>query len=161
LRAAVQVENSYIIIQNNITLTTSSNYKLEDVIDRANKVHNNQYEIIGYKGKQVRDQIHADDVVTAINEIIKNPNQGEVFNLGGGSKNAASIKELIEIISKKINKKPIISYKKNNRKGDHIVYITDFSKFSKHYPNWKLSKNLDNIIDEIINFEFDINKHNQ
>lgn len=146
-----------------VTGSTHAGVKLHGFLSFLIKslIHNNQYEIIGYKGKQVRDQIHAYDVVTAINEIITNPNQGEVFNLGGGHENAASIKELIKIISKKINKKPIIKYNKNNRRGDHIVYITDFSKFSKHYPNWKLSKNLNNIIDEIIKFELDANKHNQ
>jgi len=116
-------------------------------------IHHNQYEVIGYKGKQVRDQIHAYDVVTAMNSIINKPNSGEVFNLGGGPKNSASINELIEIISHKISRKPKISYNKKNRKGDHIVYITDFSKFSTHYPKWKLSKNLNDIIDEIIEYE--------
>lgn len=146
-----------------VTGSTHAGVKLHGFLSFLVKslIHNNQYEIIGYKGKQVRDQIHADDVVAAMNEIIKNPNQGEVFNLGGGHKNSASIKELIKIISKKINKKSVIDYNKNNRKGDHIVYITDFSKFSKYYPNWKLSKNLDDIIDEIIKFELSTNKHRQ
>ncbi len=116
-------------------------------------VHDNTYEVIGYKGKQVRDQIHASDVATAINEIIKNPNKGEVFNLGGGPKNNASINELIEIISQKLEIKPKISYRTQARKGDHICYISDLTKFKKYYPEWKISKDLDTIINEIIDYE--------
>ncbi len=116
-------------------------------------VHRNSYEIIGYKGKQVRDQIHAEDVAAACGEIIKRPPKGEVFNLGGGGKNSASILELIEIISKKLNTKPKITYAKKPRTGDHICYITNFSKFRKHYSNWRIKRSLDSIIDELIKHE--------
>lgn len=116
-------------------------------------VRDQKYQIIGYKGKQVRDQIHADDVASAIYEIYKKPNHGEVFNLGGGIKNNASILELIEIIEKKLNIKTKIKYQKEAKIGDHICYITNSDKFEKFYPNWKISKNLNEIIDEIISFE--------
>jgi len=113
-------------------------------------IHEGKYEIIGYKGKQVRDQIHASDVATAIYEIYKNPNCGEVFNLGGGPKNNASILELIKIIEEKLQIKAKITYQKQARVGDHICYITNLSKFERFYPKWKINKTLDEIIDEII-----------
>jgi CDP-paratose 2-epimerase len=116
-------------------------------------IHDGKYQIIGYKGKQVRDQIHADDVVGAMYEIYKNPNHGEVFNLGGGKENNASILELLKILEDKLEKKFEISYENEARVGDHICYITDLNKFQKFYPNWKLNKSLNEIIDEIINFE--------
>lgn len=116
-------------------------------------VLNNSYEIIGYKGKQVRDQIHAYDVVVAIQEVIRNPHRGEIFNMGGGQRNNASILELINLISKKIKIKPQITYNKNPRKGDHIVYISDYRKFKKYYPDWKITKSLNMIVDELIKYE--------
>jgi len=116
-------------------------------------MHENRYEVIGYKGKQVRDQIDAYDLAKAIYEIYKKPNYGEVFNLGGGKKNSASIIELIDIISKKLKTTPKITYNPISRQGDHICYITDYSKFKKRYPSWKITKNIDEIIDEIIEYE--------
>lgn len=118
-------------------------------------VHTNKYEIIGYKGKQVRDQIDAYDVATAIYEIYKKPNYGEVFNLGGGITNSTSILELVNIIAKKLKTNPKITYNHEARLGDHICYITDFLKFQKRYPKWEISKNLNEIIDEIIKYEKD------
>ena len=116
-------------------------------------MHDGKYQIIGYKGKQVRDQIHAGDVAAAIYEIYQKPNYGAVFNLGGGTKNNASILELIEILEKKLKIKAKIEYQKEARVGDHICYITDSAKFEKFYPHWQISKNLNEIIDEIISFE--------
>lgn len=116
-------------------------------------IKKNKYEIIGYKGKQIRDQIHVDDVTSAMNEIIKLPKSGEIYNLGGGMQNHASILELIDIIKNKLKIEPIITYQKKHRTGDHICYITDFSKFQKHYPKWKLKYSLSKIINQIINFE--------
>lgn len=116
-------------------------------------VHTGKYQIIGYKGKQVRDQIDAFDVAGAIEHVIKKPGRGAVFNLGGGWENNASILELIEIISKKLAIRPKISYTDRARKGDHICYITDLSKFQKAYPRWRLTKDLTAIIDELIEHE--------
>lgn len=116
-------------------------------------VHEQSYEIIGYKGKQVRDQIHAEDVARAFVEVIKNPPQGEVFNMGGGMENSASVLELISLISKKINIQPTISYNDQARVGDHICYITNFTKFRKKYPNWGISRTLESIVDELIAYE--------
>jgi len=111
---------------------------------------NKQYEIIGYKGKQVRDQIHAIDLAKAFEEIIKNPGIGEIYNLGGGSKNTISVNEAIKLVSKKLNIKSKITYKIENRIGDHICYISDIRKFQKQYPNWKLTYSIEDMIDEQI-----------
>lgn len=116
-------------------------------------IHLNKYEILGYKGKQVRDQIEAFDVASAVYEIYKNPNNGEVFNLGGGDKNSASILEIIKLVNKKLNLSPEITYIDTPRLGDHMCYITDYSKFHKMYPKWKITKNLEQIIDDIIKHE--------
>ncbi len=116
-------------------------------------IHKGSYEIIGFKGKQVRDQIHAEDVAFAFEEIIKNPFCGEVFNLGGGKKNSASILELINLVSLKLKLKPKITINKNPRTGDHIYYVTDYTKFKKFYPKWHITKNMNQIIEEIISHE--------
>jgi CDP-paratose 2-epimerase len=116
-------------------------------------IHSNKYEILGYKGKQVRDQIDAVDVARAIYRIYKKPNYGEVFNLGGGIKNSASILEIIELVSKKLKVVPEISYDDNARLGDHICYVSDCSKFQVRYPGWKVTMNLEQIIDKMIKYE--------
>lgn len=116
-------------------------------------IHKGSYEIIGYKGKQIRDQIHADDVCLAFEQIIKNPLKGEVFNLGGGKKNSASILELINSVSLKLNMVPKITINKKPRTGDHVYYVTDCGKFNKFYPKWHITKNINQIIDEIISHE--------
>lgn len=115
--------------------------------------HHESYQIIGYQGKQVRDQLDASDVAQAIDQIIQTPNQGEVFNLGGGKHNSASILELIKIISHKLNIDPEISYQDRARKGDHICYYTDFNKFQKFYPDWSPLLDLNQIIDKLIAYE--------
>lgn len=116
-------------------------------------VQKQSYQIIGYKGKQVRDQLHADDVASAIAAIYKKPGLGEVFNLGGGPNNNASILELIALIEKKIQIKTKISYQDHERVGDHICYITNLNKFQHAYPKWKISKSLEEIVDEIVAYE--------
>lgn len=116
-------------------------------------INNQSYKIIGYKGKQVRDQLDAYDLAQAFNEIIKKPGKGEVFNLGGGLKNNASIIELINTIDKKLNIKTYKKFLKKARNGDHICYISDISKFQKHYPKWTITKSINNIVDNIIEYE--------
>lgn len=116
-------------------------------------IHRGSYEIIGFNGKQVRDQIHAEDVGFAFEEIIKQPFSGEVFNLGGGKRNSASIIELINIVSLKLKIKPNITINKNQRTGDHAYYTTDYTKFKKYYPKWHITKSINQIIDEIIDHE--------
>lgn len=108
------------------------------------------YTIFGYKGKQVRDQIHSHDVVNAFWHFIQKPRPGEVYNLGGGKGNAASLLECVEMIHKRTGKKPKMTYQDQNRIGDHICYYTDLGKLKAHYPGWKLSYGLDAIVDEMI-----------
>lgn len=110
---------------------------------------NSTYNIFGYNGKQVRDNIHAYDLVKAFNEFYLNPRKGEVYNLGGGRKNSCSIIEAIELVNKVLAKKITFELKDSPRIGDHIWWITDNSKFISHYPNWSISIGLEEIIKEI------------
>ncbi len=110
-----------------------------------------QYTIYGYKGKQVRDNIHSADLINMFYEFYKNPRVAEVYNVGGGRHSNISILEAIEKIESYLNKKANIIYSDENRSGDHIWYISDVSKFMEHYPNWKYTYNIDQIIEEICN----------
>jgi CDP-paratose 2-epimerase len=112
-----------------------------------------KYTIFGYKGKQVRDQIHSYDVVRAFEEFIKAPRAGEVYNLGGGRENSASMMECITMIEDMTGKKLDSTYSKKNRIGDHICYISDLTKLKSHYPNWSITKSLTQICEEIISAE--------
>ncbi len=112
---------------------------------------NKKYTIFGYKGKQVRDNIHSYDLVNAFWHFIKAPTKKfNIFNIGGGRKNSCSILEIIKIIEKKINIKLNYTISKKNRVGDHKWYITDNSRFSSTYKSWKIKYNLSSIIDQII-----------
>jgi CDP-paratose 2-epimerase len=108
------------------------------------------YRVLGYKGKQVRDQIHSSDVVNAFWEFYKSPRQGEAYNIGGGRENAASVLEVIDILNKDFGLKLNWTYEEANRIGDHICYYSNMSKFKKHYPEWKLSRSLRDIIGEMV-----------
>ena len=108
-----------------------------------------KYIIYGYKGKQVRDNIHSYDVANFIHEYLKNPKPGEVYNLGGGRKNAISILEAFEMIENISGKKMQFEYRDENRIGDHICYISDLTKMKSHYSNWKITKKLPEIFQEI------------
>jgi len=108
------------------------------------------YTIFGYKGKQVRDQIHCRDVVNAFWTFAQNPRPGEVYNLGGGRQNAASLLECIELIASATGKRPKTTYNPQNRIGDHICYYTDMSKFRSHYPAWKQEYGLERIVREMV-----------
>jgi CDP-paratose 2-epimerase len=108
------------------------------------------YSVFGYKAKQVRDNIHSHDVVRAIEEFAANPRPGEVYNLGGGRANSVSMLEAIAKIAEMTDKKLNWKYVEEARKGDHICYISDLRKFQSHYPNWKITRNLDTIFQEII-----------
>jgi CDP-paratose 2-epimerase len=107
------------------------------------------YTIYGHKGKQVRDQIHSYDVCTAFHEFMKNPRPGEVYNIGGGVQNNASILETIDILSS-LGHKLDFNVSDKARIGDHICYISDMSKFRSHYPSWNITKTLPTIVAEII-----------
>ncbi|QEG41947.1 NAD-dependent epimerase/dehydratase family protein [Roseimaritima ulvae] len=111
------------------------------------------YTIFGYKGKQVRDQIECSDVVKAFEAFAKNPRPGEVYNIGGGRDNAASVLECIQMIE------DISGYATNwmlgdeNRKGDHICYISDLSKLRRDYPDWRIRVSLQDILAQMIEAE--------
>lgn len=108
------------------------------------------YSIFGYKGKQVRDNIHSYDVVRAMEEFAANPRPGEVYNMGGGRENSVSMLEAIDRIERMTARKLDYRYLDEARKGDHICYISDLSKFRGHYPDWCITRSLDAILEEII-----------
>ncbi|MBK8279690.1 MAG: NAD-dependent epimerase/dehydratase family protein [Saprospiraceae bacterium] len=111
------------------------------------------YTIFGYKGKQVRDQIHSEDVIEAFQAFVNNPRAGAVYNLGGGRNNSASILECINLIKELSGHKLMYTLSEKNRIGDHICYISNIGKFKSDFPNWDISKNLEEIITEIIESE--------
>lgn len=112
-------------------------------------IEKKKYNIFGYKGKQIRDNIHSLDVVLFMNEFLKNPRVAEVYNLGGGRENSISILEAFNLIESISGKKMIFEYIEQNREGDHICYISDLSKIKFHYPNWSITKDLKTIFEEI------------
>jgi len=108
------------------------------------------YTIFGYKGKQVRDQIHCHDVINAFWHFAQNPRPGEVYNLGGGRGNAASLLECVDMVEQASGRKPKLTYSEDNRIGDHICYYSDLRKLMSHYPDWKLTYSLDRIVEEMV-----------
>jgi len=107
------------------------------------------YSVFGYKGKQVRDNLHSYDVARAIEEFAANPLPGEVYNLGGGRANSVSILEAIERVEQLTGRSLDWHYVDQPRVGDHICYISNTKKFQADYPNWKVHRNLDAIFGEI------------
>ena len=107
------------------------------------------YKVFGYKGKQVRDNIHSFDVARFIHAFYEKPRSGEVYNIGGGRANSVSILEAFERIASLSGKKMRFEYVDKNREGDHICYISDLSKMRAHYPAWAISKGLGDIFQEI------------
>ncbi len=110
-----------------------------------------QYTVYGYKGKQVRDNIHSFDLVNAFWHFYNNPRVGEVYNIGGSRYSNISMNEAIAYFEKVFKKKSNIVYSKKNRIGDHIWYISDVRKFKSHYPQWDYSYDINRIMDEICN----------
>ncbi|MFH1128466.1 MAG: NAD-dependent epimerase/dehydratase family protein [Candidatus Omnitrophota bacterium] len=108
------------------------------------------YTIFGYKGKQVRDNIHSYDLINAFYYFFKNPRCGEVYNIGGGRFANVSILEAIEICEGITGEKLDYEYVKQNRIGDHIWWISDISKFKSHYPEWDYKYNIVDTIKEIV-----------
>ena len=111
---------------------------------------NKKYSIIGYKGKQVRDNIHSSDLINCFWEFYKKPTSGEIYNIGGGRYSNCSILEAIEIIEKELNIKIKKKFVKKSRVGDHIWYISNNKKFMKKYPKWKQKFNIRRIILDLI-----------
>ena len=109
-----------------------------------------KYNIFGYKGKQVRDNIHSEDVAQFIALFIHSPRSGEVYNLGGGKSNSCSIVEAFKICEEISGKKQIFEYHNENRIGDHICYYSDLSKITIDYPMFELNHSLKDTIKQII-----------
>ena len=109
-----------------------------------------EYKIIGYGGKQVRDNIHSQDLVKCFWEFYKKPRYGEIYNIGGGRYSNCSVIEAINYVKEKKDLKIKLKYIKKNRVGDHIWYISNCSKFKKHYPGWRQKYNSKKILDELI-----------
>ena len=113
-------------------------------------VNNLKYTIFGYKGKQVRDQIHSEDVIAAFESFINKPKAGAVYNLGGGRENSASVLECIDLIKELSGYEVNYTLSDQNRIGDHICYISDLRKLISDYPGWKINIPLKQIVQEII-----------
>ena len=109
-----------------------------------------EYRVFGYKGKQVRDNIHSQDVAAFIHAFFKAPRVAEVYNLGGGKGNSCSILEAFDRAGKISGKAQNYTYVDENRVGDHICYYSDLRKMRAHYPEWDITKSLDDILTEIV-----------
>jgi len=138
-----------------LTGPNHSGVELHGFLNYLVKVYcrNDPYTIFGYKGKQVRDQIHSYDVVTSFHEFIKAPRVGQVYNLGGGRESNASILECFEMLRQLGGRQIDYSYSEKNREGDHICYISDMSKFKEHYPSWKMTRFVTDIVEELYRSE--------
>ena len=113
-------------------------------------VNNVEYTVFGYKGKQVRDNIHAWDLVNMFWEFYKAPRPGEIYNAGGSRFSNCSMLEAIDLCETVTGKKLQWKYDNTNRIGDHIWWISDVSKFQTHFPNWQYTYSLNDIIDQIV-----------
>jgi CDP-paratose 2-epimerase len=108
-----------------------------------------EYTVFGYKGKQVRDNIHALDVARFIERFVDAPRAGEVYNIGGGRANSCSILEAFEMAYEVSGRRIAYEYSDVAREGDHICYISDLSKAMSHYPGWSVTVDLESIFGEI------------
>lgn len=107
------------------------------------------YQVLGYKGKQVRDNIHSYDLVNAFYHFYSTPRSGEVYNIGGSRFSSCSLLEAIDFCEEIVAKKLHWTYQETNRIGDHIWWVSDIRKFKAHYPNWDLTYNVQHILEEI------------
>jgi CDP-paratose 2-epimerase len=116
-------------------------------------VRGDEYTVFGYKGKQVRDQIHSVDVVTACDAFFEDPRPGEVYNLGGGRENSASILECFAMLEARLERPVRWRYVDTPRRGDHICYVSNLTKLRSHFGQWKITRSLGAIVDEIVESE--------
>jgi len=114
-------------------------------------VEERPYTVFGYKGKQVRDNIHSRDVARFIAAFIEEPRAGEVYNLGGGRANSCSILEAFGMVEAITGKRQKYTYSDENRIGDHICYYSDLRKIRTHYPAWDISISLQETFEQIVN----------
>lgn len=113
-------------------------------------IEGRKYRVFGYKGKQVRDNIHSWDLVNAFDHFYNNPRKGEVYNIGGARHSNISMLEAIQKLEELGGKKLNWEYIEQNRVGDHIWYISDVSKFRNHYPKWEFKYDMGMILKEIV-----------
>jgi len=113
-------------------------------------VEEREYKVYGYKGKQVRDNIHSEDVANFILAFCAAPRSGEVYNIGGGKDNSCSIFEAFSTVEKLTGKKQKYTYIDQNRVGDHICYYSDLRKMKAHYPGWGITRSLQDVFREIV-----------
>jgi CDP-paratose 2-epimerase len=113
-------------------------------------IEGREYKIFGYKGKQVRDNIHSFDVARFIDAFIAAPRIAEVYNIGGGKGNSCSILEAFKMVEKFSGQSQVYSYVEQNRIGDHICYYSDLRKMRQHYPNWDITISLEETIRQIV-----------
>lgn len=113
-------------------------------------LENRRYTIFGYKGKQVRDNIHSTDVVRFVGEYFKNPKAAAVYNIGGGKDNSVSMLEAFELVQDITGKPMNCVYSDQHRQGDHICYYSDLSSIRKDYPDWGITKNVRTCLEEIV-----------
>ena len=109
-----------------------------------------EYRIFGYKGKQVRDNIHSEDVARFIHAFIERPRSGEVYNIGGGKANSCSILEAFALVEKFSEQAKKFAYLEENRVGDHICYYSDLRQMRADYPEWSVSISLEETIRQIV-----------
>src|SRR6202167_3993155 len=108
-----------------------------------------EYKVYGYKGKQVRDNIHSEDVARFMLAFAQRPRCGEVYNLGGGRENSCSILEAFSLAAEVSGRQQVWTYVESNRIGDHICYYSDLTKMKTHYPGWGITKSLKQTVAEI------------
>jgi CDP-paratose 2-epimerase len=112
-------------------------------------IEGREYRVFGYKGKQVRDNIHSEDVANFILAFCAAPRIGEVYNIGGGKENSCSILEAFAMVEELTGKPQKYTYVDQNRIGDHICYYSDLRKMRAHYPSWEIARPLDRVFAEI------------
>ena len=115
-------------------------------------VSGKQYNVFGYKGKQVRDNIHSLDLITCFDEVFHAPGCGEVFNIGGGRFSNCSLLEAARLCEELTSRPMNLNYVDENRIGDHIWYISDLTRFKTRYPNWTQHYGIQKILNEIFDF---------
>jgi CDP-paratose 2-epimerase len=107
------------------------------------------YKVYGYKGKQVRDNIHSADLIAAFRQVFARPRVAEVYNIGGGRFSNCSMLEAIRMCEELTGTPMTWAYEERNRAGDHIWWVSDLSKFQRHYPGWRLEYDVPRILKEI------------
>jgi len=113
-------------------------------------IQDREYKVFGYKGKQVRDNIHSEDVANFIVAFCRAPRSGEVYNIGGGKENSCSILEAFQMVENLTGKPQKYAYVEQNRIGDHICYYSDLRKMKAHYPGWGITRSLQDVFREIV-----------